>query len=445
MPLLPDAFEQDQPDASLWNAVRDELREAFRQDDRPWVVAFSGGKDSTAVLQLVYDMVLELGPAARKPVHVVSSDTMVEAPNVAAYVERVLQAIQTDADARGLKLTTHLVRPEINETFWAKLIGLGYPSPTRWFRWCTTNMKIKPSRRLIDGLTAEHGSVILLLGSRRAESSGRRTRMDGRRRNARQLNPHHEIPNAFVLNPIADWSNDEVWTYLYESNPPPWGFRHDEMLNLYRQAVGGECPVVVDLNTPSCGGSRFGCWTCTVVKADKSMNGFIETGDEWMRPLARFRDELKTMREDLSLREEKRRDGSDGPGAFKPHARRQLLEKLLQAERDVGLQLIRDKDIGYIQRLWSAEFDLADSALNLARTFGRIVEGEVPALPLDESEQALLKDLAAQHELNEDLITKILSLEPEFPNLDAWGVKPDLRKRLGEIIESAVRAEGAVE
>lgn len=95
--------------------------------------------------------------------------------------------------------------------------------------------------------------------------------------------------------------------------------------------------------------------------------------------------------------------------------------------------------------MWSAEFDLADSVLTLARTFGRNVDGEIPALPLEESEKALLKDLAAQHELNEDLITKILGMEPEFPNLDAWGVKPDLRKRLGEIIESAVRAEGAVE
>jgi len=217
------------------------------------------------------------------------------------------------------------------------------------------------------------------------------------------------------------------------------------MLNLYRQAVGGECPVVVDLNTPSCGGSRFGCWTCTVVKADKSMNGFIETGDEWMRPLARFRDELKAMRDDLSLREKKRRDGSDGPGAFTPAARIMLLEKLLQAEKEVRLQLIRDEDIAYIQYRWSSDFDVTASALELARAAGRVVKEEVQALPLEESERTLLKDLAAQHELNEDLVTKILNLEPDFPNIDAWGVKPDLRKRLGEIIESTVRAEGAVE
>jgi DNA sulfur modification protein DndC len=369
-------IEQDQIADPLWSDVRDELRQAYRHDDRPWVVAFSGGKDSTAVLQLVYEMVLEIGPAAHKHVHVISSDTMVEAPNVAAYVERVLKAIQADSDARGLKLTTHMVRPDLGETFWAKMIGLGYPSPTRWFRWCTTNMKIKPSRRLIDSLTATYGSVILLLGSRRAESSGRRTRMDGRRQNARQLNPHHEIPNAFVMNPIADWSNDDVWTYLYENNPAPWGASHDEMLNLYRQAVGGECPVVVDLNTPSCGGSRFGCWTCTVVKADKSMNGFIETGDDWMRPLAKFRDDLKVMREDPDLREKVRRDGSEGSGAFTPAARRLLLKMLLDTEKQVGLQLIRDEDIAYIQQIWSNDLRFTESALKIARDTGRLVEGE---------------------------------------------------------------------
>src|SRR3989338_7504561 len=141
-------------------------------------------------------------------------------------------------------------------------------------------MKIKPSRRGIDKIVAEHGSVILLLGSRTAESSSRKQRMDARQTNFRNLNTHHEIPNAFVLTPISTWGNEDVWEYLYENNPPPWERSHNQMLTLYRKAVGGECPVVMDLNTPSCGGSRFGCWVCTVVKFDRSMEGFIEAGEE---------------------------------------------------------------------------------------------------------------------------------------------------------------------
>jgi DNA sulfur modification protein DndC len=245
-------------------------------------------------------------------------------------------------------LKTHLVKPSLDDGFWSKLIGRGYPPPTRWFRWCTTNMKIKPSRRAIDKIVATHGSV-LLLGTRRAESSSRAARMDGRQTNLRNLNPHHEIPNAFVSTPIADWADDGVWQYLYENNPPPWGLAHDRMLTLYRQALGGECPIVMDLNTPSCGGSRFGCWVCTVVKVDKSMEGFIQSGEQWMKPLAEFRDWLKEFRERPEARMAVRRDGSKGPGPFTPEARRTILKELLEREGEVGLRLISDEELLHVQ------------------------------------------------------------------------------------------------
>ncbi len=233
--------------------TRDSLRRHYFADQRAWVVAYSGGKDSTLVLQLVYDLILELGSSARKP---------------------------------------------------------------SWFRWCTTKMKIKPSRAVIDGIVRAHGGVVLLLGTRLDESASRAQRMEGRATNSRGLNPHGEIPDTLVMTPIADWSTDQVWEYLFTRNPPPWGGTHDFMLDLYRQASGGECPVVFDLNTPSCGGSRFGCWTCTVVKEDKSMRGFIDSGAAWMQPLNEFRNWLKAIREDTSKRDGIRRNESIGPGPF---------------------------------------------------------------------------------------------------------------------------------
>lgn len=415
------------------------MEESYLADDRPWVVAYSGGKDSTLVLQLVYETLARLGPRATKPVHVVSSDTGVEPPNIAQYLDRTLTAIQADAQVRGIDLTCHLVRPKIEEGFWAKLIGKGYPPPTRWFRWCTTNMKIKPSRRAIDGIVAEHGSVILLLGTRRAESSSRAQRMDRRGGNLRNLNPHHEIPNAYVATPIADWDDDEVWTYLFENNPPPWGTPHDAMLTLYRQALGGECPVVMDLNTPSCGGSRFGCWVCTVVKTDKSMEGFIQSGEAWMKPLADFRDWLKAYREKDGVRMMVRRDGSKGPGPFTPAARREILEELLVREAGLGVPLISDEEIRFIQAVWSSEFDLEKSAIALARRFGRgFAEGD--GVPLREDDRALLDDAAAEREINPALVAGVLALEQEFPDLNAWGVKPALKRRLEELIVAAAGA-----
>lgn len=423
----------------LIEETRRELREQYYADERAWVVAFSGGKDSTLVLQLVYEMLVAEGARARKPVYVISSDTLVEPPNVADYVERTIQSIQSHAAQHDVPIEPTLVRPEMDETFWAKLIGKGYPPPTRWFRWCTTNMKIKPSRREIAKLTREHGSVILLLGSRSNESSDRRKRMLARSQNERRLNPHHEIPDAFVFTPIADWETDEVWEYLYENNPPPWGGRHDAMLTLYRQASGGECPIVMDLNTPSCGGSRFGCWTCTVVRLDRSMEGFIEAGERWMAPLNRFRNWLKEIREGSEFRMNRRRDGSPGPGPFTPEARKQILRELLSVEKDVGRTLIRDRDIAYIQAVWSSEFDLRDSALEIARSFGREI-GEAVAVQLEDEERQILEGLIEEYELSPDVVGRIMDLTETYRHqIEIHGTKAALQREITAIIETAVR------
>ena len=422
--------------------AREYLSLLYQRDDRPWVVAYSGGKDSTAVLHLVYSIILELGKAATKPVFVISSDTRVEAPNIVAYIESVLAAVGRHAEHASLPVTTEIVRPAANESFWGKLIGLGYPSPTRWFRWCTTNMKIKPSRRAIDKITAQYGSVVLLLGSRLDESDDRRRRMEARNQNSAGLNLHHEIPNAYVATPIANWSTDEVWEFLFENNPAPWDRSHDQLLELYRQANGGECPVVMDLNTPSCGGSRFGCWTCTVVKMDRSMEGFIEAGDEWMRPLNEFRNWLKDIREDSRFRQQHRRDGSPGYGPFTYEARLIILKELLRLEQKLNLRhdnltLISDDELVYIQSIWSDEFDLKRSAMALAKEFGRDLGGSIE-MQLDDDDKKIIEQLIGDYSLPEDLVWGLFELEDRFPNLDALGSKSEIRRELQTMIENAV-------
>lgn len=206
-----------------------------------------------------------------------------------------------------------------------------------------------------------------------SESANRMQRMQARQINERGLNPHHELSNTLVFTPVSTWSTDQVWDYLFENNPPAWQVSHDFMLDLYRKANGGECPVVVDKDTPSCGGSRFGCWTCTVVKEDKSIQGFIETGDTWLEPLNAFRNWLKEIREDESLRSKYRRDGRPGLGPFNSDARMTILKELLALERKVGTELISDEDIRHIQKEWNKEFDVRHSALRIAKSNGRTV------------------------------------------------------------------------
>lgn len=401
------------------------------------------------MLQLVYELMLELqqnGSQAQKPVFVISSDTRVESPNVARYVSDSMARLETAARRDSLPLYPRLVSPLAEESFWGKLIGLGYPSPTRWFRWCTTNMKIKPSRRAIDEITREHGSVILLLGTRSGESSLRSGAIAARDTNDQGLNRHHEIPDALVATPIVDWSTDQVWEYLY-ANEPPWGGDHSFMLNLYRQANGGECPVVLDLNTPSCGGSRFGCWTCTVVKEDKSMQGFIQSGEEHLQPLNAFRNWLKQIREEPQRRSPLRRDGkSTGPGPFSPATRMEILERLLALEAEVGYSLISDGDLQYIQDAWDGEFDYSHTVNKLASRHGREVKMNSPrSRPLTQADDALLEQCAVDADLSPAFAKELWeTVRSQYTRLDRWGAKAELQRKLAELIEKDVnQAEAA--
>ncbi|MCP4112927.1 MAG: DNA phosphorothioation system sulfurtransferase DndC [Desulfobacteraceae bacterium] len=384
----------------LLKPTRDYLLQQYFADQRPWVVAFSGGKDSTLLLQLVYEMLLELKEKAHKPVFAIVSDTRVEPPNIIEYLNQLLNLVQSSAEKHDIPLTVKLVNPLPEESFWGKLIGRGYPPPTRWFRWCTSYMKIKPSRRAIDQIIHKYGSVILLLGTRLSESSGRKQRMESRQYSSRGLNPHHEIPNALVSVPIADWTNDDVWNHLLQHNHPPWGGSHEFMMNLYTQATGGECPFILDLITPSCGNSRFGCWTCTVVKNDISMQGFITSGEEWMRPLYNFRNWLKEIREDPSMRSSKRRNGIKKPGTLGPftaQARMKILEELLEIQNQINKELISDEEIYFIQQEWNKEFDLGETAINLANSFGRKVK-TMNKIILPSQEQRILDSILAEYE-----------------------------------------------
>src|SRR5437660_119330 len=64
--------------AKTVQALCEEIRELYLCDAIPWVVGYSGGKDSSAVLQLVWLAIRELAPEQRtKPIHVITTDTLV--------------------------------------------------------------------------------------------------------------------------------------------------------------------------------------------------------------------------------------------------------------------------------------------------------------------------------------------------------------------------------
>lgn len=297
------------------NDILEEMKMVYKNDKRPWVIGYSGGKDSTTVVQLAFLMLQSLPSNERhKDIYVVSSDTLIENPIVLGYLNQNSQLINDGAKSQGLPLYTHMVHPDYNNTYWTNIIGKGLPTPTSIrFRWCTERLKIKPSNSFIEEKVKENGEVVVLLGVRKAESIARNIRIKNREIDGYLLTPHGSLQNTYVYNPIVDLTTDHVWDILLSNNGhTPWGTSNNDLFKLYMGADGGECPFTVtnDKETPSCGNSRFGCWICTVVNEDKSLTGFIENGESWLQPLLDFRSWILGIRNKHEYRMQYRRDGN---------------------------------------------------------------------------------------------------------------------------------------
>ena len=422
-----------------------EVTELYECDDIPWVIGYSGGKDSTAVLQLVW-LALEGLPQERrsKPVYVISTDTLVENPIVSLWVAKSLEQIGEAATRKELPITAHQLTPEVQNTFWVNLIGRGYPAPRPKFRWCTERLKINPSTKFISSVVQQYGEAILVLGTRKAESAARTKVMERfeQDRVRDRLSPNGSLPNSYVYTPVEDWSNDDVWLFLMQVKNP-WGYDNKDLLTMYQGASeDGECPLVVDTTTPSCGDSRFGCWVCTLVEKDRSMQAMIQNDEEkeWMLPLLELRNELdppRTAQGDRALRDFRRMSGAVQlyndrpiPGPYIQEARERWLRKVLDAQRHLrengpsevrDIELITLKELEEIRRIWVVEkHEIED---RLPRVYEEATGTPYPGGPFDENlalgaaEMDLLRELCAEDELHFQLVRELLSVEKRHQSM----------------------------
>lgn len=409
MPLLPEQIISD-------------IQELYLSDSIPWIVGYSGGKDSTASLQLIWTALLQL-PAERrtfKPVYVISTDTLVENPIIAKWVELSLLRMGVAAKQGGLPFKEKRLTPEVENRFWVNLIGKGYPAPRPKFRWCTDRLKISASTKFIQNLSETNGEAILVLGTRRGESAVRDKVIDQYKGSTRQnlsRNADPKLSRVWVYAPIESWSSDDVWEYLME-NPNPWGTSNQELFDIYRGATpDAECPIVVDKSTPSCGDSRFGCYVCTMVAQDKSMQAMILNDDNksWMQPILDFRDRFLAV-PDRDFRDFRRMNGSlllmndrlvHGP--YSQERRAELLKELLIAQVEAGrrgkdqgfddLELISVAELEEIRRIWVV--DKGEIEDLLPRIYEEATSKPYPgreldAIPLDEADLGLLRQVAQE-------------------------------------------------
>jgi DNA sulfur modification protein DndC len=352
-------------------------------------------------------------------------------------VEQSHERIAKAAETQKLPFHAHRLTPETKDSFWVNLIGKGYPAPRQKFRWCTNRMKISPSNKFIRDVVRQSGEAILVLGTRKAESQRRAVTMEKHelRRVRDRLSPNASLPNSTVYTPIEDWTNDDVWMFLMQVRNP-WGHTNKSLLGMYQGAsADGECPLVVDTSTPSCGSSRFGCWVCTVVDKDRSMEAMIKNDEEkvWMTPLLELRNEMGDFSNDRERRDFRRMNGSvqlfNGrpiPGPYKKSWREHWLRRVLQAQKEAqetgpaearSLELISLDELHEIRRIWLHEKHEFDDSL--PAIYQEVLGQSFPAIESDDAQLQrddwqLLNEICGDDPIFFELQVSLLDIERQY-------------------------------
>ncbi len=435
--------------------IIDEIKDQYMYADdtyRPWIIGFSGGKDSTVLLTLVWLALKKIKEdilvpfQLRRPVYVVCNDTLVENPIISSYVDDVLSQIEKQARKEDLPIFVRKTIPKLEDSFWVNVIGKGYPVPNTAFRWCTEKMKIKPTARFITEQVDECGEAIILIGTRKSESATRARSIKKHEIHGQRLTHHTLLHNTYVYAPIKELTLEEVW-YIVNAIPCPWGSDNSVLFNIYMDASADdyECPTVVtDKSHGSCGQSRFGCWVCTVVKDDKSMRSLIKNGREWMRPLYDFRMELDSERNILENRMPFRRDGRRavndmGPYVFKYRAK--ILKKLLEVQHelqqvDPKIRLISDQELIAIQVNWYRDFNFGYQVSEIYNSIYKesfIMEENVK----NKLEADLMREVCVNNPEEGELIEQLLLLQKSKSLMQRRrGLKNEIESRLKDFINS---------
>lgn len=432
-----------------------ELEDQYLSQDnnRPWIIGFSGGKDSTAMLQLVWLAIKQVPRELRKrDVYVICNDTLVENPIIVDYVNTVLKKIEIAAVEQDIPIKVKITRPRLEDSFWVNIIGRGYPVPNNVFRWCTDKMKVKPTARFITEQVAEDGEAIVLIGTRKSESANRARSIKKHEIRGKRLTNHTHQANTFVYSPIRELHLEEVW-YIINTMTSPWGADNSQLFKIYMDASADdyECPTVVtDKSHSSCGQSRFGCWTCTVVKEDKSMTALVNKGQEWLAPLLQLRASMVDNRNISNNRMSFRRNGQEAvtedghnQGSYTEDYKAKLLKEVLTAQYEVQkykpeVELITNQELVAIQVIWHRElyfkYQVSDIYNNI---YNKGIDMKVKDEKI-QKEIDLLKTVCNDESSDFELIQELLIMQKNKALLNRKrGLKDDMERVIEKYINQA--------
>ncbi|PHR45459.1 MAG: DNA phosphorothioation system sulfurtransferase DndC [Fluviicola sp.] len=438
--------------AKLIQNLIDEIIDQYVYADetnRPWIIGFSGGKDSTVMLQLVWkaiSQIKELTGIVKRDIYVVCNDTMVENPVITEYVYRVLDKIEQSAVEQDIPIRVIKTIPRLEDSFWVNLIGRGYPAPNNAFRWCTERLKIKPTSRFLIEQVSEFGEAVILIGTRKSESAQRAKSMKKHAIKGKRLTKHPTQSNTYMYAPIRSLSLEEVW-YIINTMKSPWGADNAELFQIYSDASADdyECPTVVtNKDHKSCGQSRFGCWVCTVVKEDKSMSALIDNGLKWLTPLLKYRNRLASERNLIEHRMPERRNGTaavNGMGPYYPWYRAKLLQRLLETQKEVQkekphVELITNQELVAIQTIWYRDLIFNQKVSDLYQKAYKLNLDMKDQNEKHEKELELLKKSCQDNPTDFDLIQELLTLQKNKSLLNRKrGLKEDIENRIEKYLK----------
>ncbi len=301
-----------------------------------WVVTYSGGKDSTTVA-ILSSLFLMANPQYDVRLEVVYSDTLLELPPLRQTADAMMTHMRSSFKCAGLSARVRVVSPPVQDRFWVRLLGRGYPPPGPRFRWCTHRLKIQPANALLDA-DGKHDNAILT-GVRYGESANRDQNLKLSCATGGECGQDYwyfkgpDGSDRSYYAPIVKWRTCKVWDFLVFV-APALGWPTNRLFALY----GNQ-----DL--------RFGCWTCSLVRRDRTMEDIMRRpGMEHLAELHAFRNEVIAKCRETQNRIQ--RPGGRLGAAVKVEVRRELLQDLLSLQKKLKMPLVTPEEVAAIRREW---------------------------------------------------------------------------------------------
>jgi len=382
------------------NTAIELLEYYYLNDNRNMCIAYSGGKDSTVLIYLVFLMLKSCMKKntflKEKIIHIINSNTLAELPPLLNHIQTSLSSINSYAKKFKLPIKVHEVIPEVKDTLNVQLLGVGMPPPSNSFRWCTDKLKVNPIDTKIRELFPS-GEFISVIGTRKDESFDRALRIEKLSISGTNLKINNRYPNASNLMPIENWTTKDVWQYLFDQKENIVDI--DFLWKLYSDASGkkgNECSFVaaggkdIDEGKIGCGVSRFGCWQCYMVRdTDKSLDGLMNSGYEKIEFYKEYRDWFWKLTQQgweitrdsynhrTQIRDMYNKGGEDNikygmtmPKGLTLKIRKQSFKRLLKLQKKLDEEIITKYEIIEIQKRWLLEGDLELFAFKEARKYG---------------------------------------------------------------------------